>query len=61
VQLADVGYLLGLGLKAGGQLTAPRHRRGRGLGAGYPSNLLNPKAGPFFLAVIPQFTPARSS
>jgi threonine/homoserine/homoserine lactone efflux protein len=68
VQLAGAGYLLFLGIQSWraarqpaladlGQPSEPGHQRGRGFAAGLLSDLLNPKVGLFFLAVIPQFSP----
>jgi len=65
VQLAGAGYLLFLGaqgwraaqLNVAGQIATPSCRPARGFTAGLLSDLLNPKVGLFFLAVIPQFFP----
>jgi threonine/homoserine/homoserine lactone efflux protein len=68
VQLAGAGYLLFLGVQSwravrspspdvAGQVVTPGYRPGRGFAAGLVSDLLNPKVGLFFLAVIPQFIP----
>jgi threonine/homoserine/homoserine lactone efflux protein len=60
VQLAGACYLVFLGIR-GLRATAghepSRPRRSPGLRAGLLSNLLNPKVGLFFLAVMPQFIP----
>jgi len=60
VQLAGACYLVFLGIRgwrgrAGHASTQPR--RSPGFRAGLLSNLLNPKVGLFFLAVMPQFIP----
>jgi threonine/homoserine/homoserine lactone efflux protein len=60
VQLAGACYLVFLGLRgwrarAGHEPSRPR--RSPGFRAGLLSNLLNPKVGLFFLAVMPQFIP----
>lgn len=71
VQLAGAGYLLFLGIRgwraarqpaadATGQIATVRQRSGRGFAAGLLSDLLNPKVGLFFLAVLPQFIPAHA-
>ena len=68
VQLAGAGYLLFLGIQGwraahrpaldqGGQIALPGYRPGHGFAAGLLSDLLNPKVGLFFLAVLPQFIP----
>jgi threonine/homoserine/homoserine lactone efflux protein len=60
VQLAGACYLVFLGIR-GWRATAGhepgRPRRSPGFRAGLLSNLLNPKVGLFFLAVMPQFIP----
>ena len=60
VQLAGACYMVFLGIRgwrgrAGHASTQPR--RSPGFRAGLLSNLLNPKVGLFFLAVMPQFIP----
>ena len=60
VQLAGACYLVFLGIR--GWRAAAGHRTSRplrspGFRAGLLSNLLNPKVGLFFLAVMPQFIP----
>ena len=60
VQLAGACYLVFLGIRgwrgrAGHASSQPR--RSPGFRAGLLSNLLNPKVGLFFLAVMPQFIP----
>jgi threonine/homoserine/homoserine lactone efflux protein len=64
IQLAGAAYLIVLGTRAwrarsqhaaGEQATCPGRRPG--FRAGLLSNLLNPKVGLFFLAVMPQFIP----
>ena len=60
VQLAGACYLVVLGIRgwratAGHEPARPRHSPG--FRAGLLSNLLNPKVGLFFLAVMPQFIP----
>ena len=60
VQLAGACYLVFLGIR-GWRATAghrsSRPKRSAGFRAGLLSNLLNPKVGLFFLAVMPQFIP----
>ena len=60
LQLAGACYLVFLGIR-GWRATAghasSRPRRSPGFRAGLLSNLLNPKVGLFFLAVMPQFIP----
>jgi threonine/homoserine/homoserine lactone efflux protein len=60
VQLAGACYLVFLGIR-GWRATADhasaRPQRSPGFRAGLLSNLLNPKVGLFFLAVMPQFIP----
>jgi threonine/homoserine/homoserine lactone efflux protein len=60
VQLAGACYLVFLGIR-GWRATAghepSRPQRSPGFRAGLLSNLLNPKVGLFFLAVMPQFIP----
>lgn len=64
IQLAGAAYLVFLGIRSwrakksspGGQAD-PRPRRSTGFRAGLVSNLLNPKVGLFFVAVMPQFIP----
>jgi len=60
VQLAGACYLVFLGIRgwratAGHRSSRPQRRPG--FRAGLLSNLLNPKVGLFFLAVMPQFIP----
>src|SRR5262249_141484 len=68
VQLAGACYLLLLGIQGwraahrptlneDGQIATPGYRPGHGFAAGLLSDLLNPKVGLFFLAVLPQFIP----
>lgn len=64
VQLAGACYLVILGIR-GWRATAghpsSRPQRTPGFRAGLLSNLLNPKVGLFFLAVMPQFIPHHAS
>jgi uncharacterized protein DUF899/LysE type translocator len=64
VQLAGACYLVFLGIR-GWRATAGhqsfRPQRSPGFRAGLLSNLLNPKVGLFFLAVMPQFIPHHAS
>lgn len=63
VQLGGACYLVVLGLRGWRARHSPpghqaeRVKRGAGFRAGLLSNLLNPKVGLFFLAVMPQFIP----
>lgn len=69
VELVGAAYLLYLGLRGLRESTdpsspaqrEPRDRRARGFRAGLVSNILNPKVGLFFLAVMPQFIPAHAA
>lgn len=70
VQLLGACYLIVLGIKAcasanaheaGSSLESRRGRWTSGFRAGLLSNVLNPKVGLFFLAVMPQFIPHGSS
>jgi len=69
VELVGAAYLLYLGLRGLRRSTdpssptpgAPRDGRARGFRAGLVSNVLNPKVGLFFLAVMPQFIPAHAA
>jgi threonine/homoserine/homoserine lactone efflux protein len=68
VELAGAGYLLYLalrGLHAHDQSASHHNNEGGqprigGLRAGLISNILNPKMGLFFLAVMPQFIPSHA-
>jgi threonine/homoserine/homoserine lactone efflux protein len=67
VQLAGAGYLVFLGIQSWratplpepAKPSAPYPRPGAGFQAGLLSDVLNPKVGLFFLAVMPQFLPSR--
>jgi len=64
VQLAGACYLVFLGIRgwwatAGHEPSRPR--RNPGFRTGLLSNLLNPKVGLFFLAVMPQFIPQHAN
>jgi threonine/homoserine/homoserine lactone efflux protein len=63
VRLAGAGYLIWLGWKTLRSLDAPLEANGansavRAFRQGLVTNLLNPKIGLFFLALLPQFTNA---
>jgi threonine/homoserine/homoserine lactone efflux protein len=60
VQLAGAAYLVFLGIRgwrARAGHDSARPQRSAGFRAGLLSNLLNPKVGVFFLAIMPQFIP----
>jgi threonine/homoserine/homoserine lactone efflux protein len=67
IQLVGAAYLILLGIQSwratdrpaldGGQFARPDYRQGRAFTAGLLSDLLNPKIGLFFLAIVPQFIP----
>jgi len=65
VQLAGAAYLMVLGIRSWrarsqhrpGPGRAPRRQRDGGFRTGLLSNLLNPKVGLFFLAIMPQLIP----
>jgi threonine/homoserine/homoserine lactone efflux protein len=65
VQLAGACYLVFLGIRglraAGGNISPSRPERVPGFRTGLLSNLLNPKVGLFFLAVMPQLIPHHAS
>jgi threonine/homoserine/homoserine lactone efflux protein len=73
VRLAGAAYLVYLGgrlligaIRGGGRdLAAPRSDSSAGVGRswlrGFTTNLLNPKVGAFYVAVLPQFIPAHVS
>jgi threonine/homoserine/homoserine lactone efflux protein len=65
VQLAGAAYLVYLGIhswhtRSARQDAPGRRERVTGFRAGLLSNVLNPKVGLFFLAVMPQFIPHRA-
>ena len=69
VELVGAVYLLYLGMRGLRRSTDPsspthgaaRDGRARGFRAGLVSNVLSPKVGLFFLAVMPQFIPAHAA
>jgi threonine/homoserine/homoserine lactone efflux protein len=68
VQLAGAGYLVFLGIQGWratqrpdpARPSAPHPTPGEGFRAGLLSDVLNPKVGLFFLAVMPQFLPQQA-
>jgi threonine/homoserine/homoserine lactone efflux protein len=65
VQLAGACYLVFLGIRGlravGGHTSSSRPERTPGFRTGLLSNLLNPKVGLFFLAIMPQLIPHHAS
>jgi threonine/homoserine/homoserine lactone efflux protein len=62
VRIAGAAYLTYLGVQAwrqSGRAAAPPERRGSAFRDGLLCNVLNPKAAVFFVALLPQFLPAR--
>ena len=61
IQLAGACYLIVLGIRGwratGGHASSSRPERRPGFRTGLLSNLLNPKVGLFFLAIMPQLIP----
>jgi threonine/homoserine/homoserine lactone efflux protein len=65
LKIAGAAYLIWLGIQSlrlrrteSGAAAAPRRLLGRGFVAGLATDLLNPKAGVFFVTFLPGFVPA---